>query len=109
MIQGEAEEMKGIPRKTGVRVESEPGAFMSAAPASGRRTVSGLSLASCDSQAQSMGSCPVPSDSFSVWQQLAASLTCSALALQQQSGIATRSERKAEKMTFNGFKGFYFN
>lgn len=104
MIQGRAADLNVTHRRSGARVGWESGAIMSIAPASGRRTVSGLSLASCDSQAQSLGSCSDPPDSCSVWQQPAASFTCPAFALQQQSGIATRSERKAEKMTLKGFK-----
>jgi len=104
MIQGRAAELTVMLGRSGDRDGLESGAIMSVAPASGRRTVSSLSLASCDSQAQSFGSCSDPPDSCSVWQQPAASFRCPAFALQQQSGIATRSERKAEKMALKGFK-----
>ena len=110
MIQGRAAYLTVMPRSSGARVGLESGAIMSVAPSAGSRNVSGLFFASCDSQAQSFESCSDPPDSCSVWQQPAASFTCSAFALQQQSGIATRSERKAEKMTLKGLKTslYYF-
>ena len=105
MIQGRAEHLTVMPVESGGRVGLESGAIMTIAPASGKRTVSGLSLASCDSQAQSLGLCSDPPDSCSAWQQPAVSFTCPAFALlQQQSGIATRSESKAEKMKLKRFK-----
>ena len=107
MIQGRAEHLTVMPVESGGRVGLESGAIMTIAPASGKRTVSGLSLASCDSQAQSLGLCSDPPDSCSAWQQPAVSFTCPAFALlQQQSGIATRSESKAEKMKLKRFKSF---
>jgi hypothetical protein len=103
VIQGRAADFGVILRRSSAGDGVASGVMMSITSASGRRTVSGLSLASCDSQAQSIGSCPASPD-CSVWQQPADSFTCSAFALQQQSGIATRSERKAEEMTLKRFK-----
>jgi hypothetical protein len=104
VIQGRTEDIGVMPWGSGASDGSASGVTMSVTSASGRRSVSGLSLASCVSQAQGMGSCPVPPD-CSVWQQPAASSTCPASALQQQSGIATRSERMAVKMSLKDFKG----
>ena len=104
MIQDRGAEIVVMRRRTGATFCSESGVIMSVTPSAGRRTFSGLSLASCDSQAQSLGSCSDPPDSCSVWQQPDDSFTCSAFALQQQSGIATRSERKAEEMILKRFK-----